>query len=76
MTSPLGGVFLGHAERHLLAELVSDGGGEDERLVLTRAHGLEVGRGPAHHSIQPTRGGAGSDVIGFVPRPRPPFHSA
>ena len=64
MTSPLGGVLLGHAEGHLLAELVSDGGGEDEGLVLAGAHGLEVGRSPAHQSVQPTRGGAGFDVIG------------
>ena len=39
---PLGGVFEGHTDCHLLAEVVGSATREDECLVFTGTHCLEV----------------------------------
>ena len=39
---PLGGVLEGHAESHLLAEVIRSDAREDECFILTGAHSLEI----------------------------------
>ena len=45
-------MLLGHAEGHLLAELVFSGGREEQGFILTGAHGFEVGHLSPHHGVQ------------------------
>ena len=55
--SSLRGVFLSHAECHLLAELVHSGGWEEQGLVFAGTHCLEVGYITPHQCIQSVREG-------------------
>ena len=55
--SSLRGVFLSHAEGHLLAELVHSGGWEEQGLIFTGTHCLEVGYITPHQRVQSVREG-------------------
>ena len=55
--SSLRGVFLSHTEGHLLAELVHSGSWEEQGLVFTGTHCLEVGYITPHQRVQSVREG-------------------